>query len=152
MIEKAVVSDSEILTEIAIQSKGYWGYTTEQLESWRKDLTVSKEHIAEWEVYKFVDEKQIAGFYALGIDLKTQTACIEFLFVLPTWIGKAIGIQLLQHAFENARSHNMRKISVVSDPNAKNFYAKYGFREVALEESSIPDRYLPVMEKILFES
>ena len=40
-------------------------------------------------------------------------------------------------------------MNVLSDPNAASFYAKYGFKQVSKEKSSIPGRFLPVMEKDL---
>jgi N-acetylglutamate synthase-like GNAT family acetyltransferase len=149
MIVKATVADDEILTEIAIQSKAYWGYSQEHLEKWREDLTVSQARFNQWDVYKFISEETIVGFYCLSFDVEKSTACIEFLFVLPESIGKAIGSQLLHHAFQNAKKRDVKTIHVLSDPNAANFYAKYGFQEIAKEESSIPGRFLPIMEKKL---
>ncbi|GFD80204.1 hypothetical protein KUL118_30660 [Tenacibaculum sp. KUL118] len=41
MIVKAQIQDANLLTEIAISSKAYWGYSKEQMEEWKNDLTVS---------------------------------------------------------------------------------------------------------------
>ena len=30
----------ELLSDIAIESKGYWGYSRHQLDIWRKDLRI----------------------------------------------------------------------------------------------------------------
>lgn len=152
MIVKAKVEDLQILTEIAIKSKAFWNYTVEQIDSWREDLTVSQERYAAWEVYKYVDQNEIAGFYCLNLDHAENTSCLEFLFILPEFIGKAIGSQLLQHAFQESRNYEKFIMNVLSDPNAATFYAKYGFVEISKEKSSIPGRFLPVMQKSLQSS
>jgi len=36
-----------------------------------------------------------------------------------------------------------------ADPNATNFYLKMGFKIIEQKESSIPNRFLPIMEKDL---
>ncbi|AYN02731.1 GNAT family N-acetyltransferase [Chryseobacterium sp. 3008163] len=40
----------------------------------------------------------------------------------------------------------MKKITLDAEPNAKNFYKTFGFQTVGQLESSIKDRYLPIME------
>jgi GNAT superfamily N-acetyltransferase len=147
MIVKAVAEDLPRLTEIAIESKAYWGYTPEQIESWREDLTVSLERFQKWDICKFVVNDDIAGFYCLNLHEGDGVSCLEFLFILPKFIGKAIGSQLLQHAFQKSKEEKKYTMKVLSDPNAASFYAKYGFVETSKEESAIPGRYLPWMEK-----
>ncbi|WKD85892.1 hypothetical protein KCTC32516_01240 [Polaribacter huanghezhanensis] len=49
MIVKAAPSDAETLTQIALESKAYWGYSSAQLESWRSDLTILPETFNDWE-------------------------------------------------------------------------------------------------------
>ncbi|WP_432454387.1 hypothetical protein ACRRS0_02730 [Agarivorans sp. QJM3NY_29] len=39
----AVPEQSQLLSDIAIESKGYWGYSREQLEIWRKTLGLKKD-------------------------------------------------------------------------------------------------------------
>lgn len=34
MIVKATVADAKVLTKIALQSKAFWGYSDELIESW----------------------------------------------------------------------------------------------------------------------
>jgi hypothetical protein len=38
---------------------------------------------------------------------------------------------------------------VVADPNAVSFYVSKGFHEIDRKESTIPGRFLPVMQKDL---
>ena len=41
-IEKALTSDADILTSLSIRSKSNWNYTANQIDSWKEELTVSK--------------------------------------------------------------------------------------------------------------
>ncbi|MGB1042608.1 MAG: GNAT family N-acetyltransferase [Tenacibaculum sp.] len=148
MLQKATLQDCELLTHIALTSKAYWGYTTEQIEGWRKDLTVSTELIRDLNVVKFIANKEVAGFYALH-NPKEERIELEMLFVLPKFIGKGIGKQLLSHALTKAKEQNAVAITLLADPNAVPFYKAQGFYEIDKKESTIPGRFLPVMQKDL---
>jgi len=52
-------SESEILSDIAIESKGHWGYSREQLEIWRKDLKIEEEYIQEHTVCSIWKDSEI---------------------------------------------------------------------------------------------
>jgi hypothetical protein len=56
-IERANIDDNLVLSDIAFKGKSYWNYTTEQLNSWKDELTISKDYIKEFEVYKLVMKK-----------------------------------------------------------------------------------------------
>ena len=90
MFIDAQPSDAERLTEIAISSKTYWGYTEEQMDSWKEDLTILPSHFDEWRGKKFVVKDKIAGFYLLN-RVNARTCILEFLFVEPNSIGKDLG-------------------------------------------------------------
>ncbi len=148
MIVKSVRTDAEILTDIAIKSKAYWGYTHKQIESWREDLTVTPEMFQKYNICKYLVDNQIAGFYILE-EVDKKTSNLKFLFISPDFIKKGIGYQLLQHAIISSKEQNYHVMQVLSDPNAEPFYAKHGFKEVGKEKSSIPNRFLPIMQKEL---
>lgn len=148
MIQEAKIEESTLLTEIALVSKAYWGYSNEQLESWRKDLTISVKMIEEMMIYTFVQDTNVVGFYALNPPVE-QSIELEMLFVLPNYIGKSIGKQLLLHSFNEARKFDVDEMTLLADPNAVSFYKKQGFEIIAKKESSIPNRYLPIMRKKL---
>ena len=65
MIVRATLEDAEVLTEIAVKSKAYWGYENDQVESWREDLTVTPKMFDESNIYKYIVDNQIGGFYIL---------------------------------------------------------------------------------------
>lgn len=151
MFVDAQPSDAERLTEIAISSKAYWGYTDEQMDSWKEDLTILPSHFDEWRGKKFVVKDKIAGFYLLN-RVNARTCILEFLFVEPNSIGKGLGKQLIEHAIEGCRNNNCEVLNVLSDPNAESFYAKHGFKTIYRKKSSIPGRFLPEMELHFLEN
>ncbi|PQJ79376.1 GNAT family N-acetyltransferase [Polaribacter porphyrae] len=146
MIVLATQKDSKKLTEIALISKAFWGYSKDLIESWRKDLTITSKMISDCSVYKFVVDESIAGFYVLNLP-KENSIELEMLFVLPNFIGKGIGKQLLFHAFEKAKEYKAKSMRLLADPNAVPFYESKGFTIIDKKESSIEDRFLPVMIK-----
>ncbi|WBX70890.1 GNAT family N-acetyltransferase [Tenacibaculum retecalamus] len=145
MIQIASTKDIELLTNIALLSKAYWGYPNELIESWRSDLTVTPKMIEDAFVYKFVQNNKIAGFYILNQPIKNNIE-LEMLFILPEFIGKGIGKRLLLHAFEKARKLNINKLTLLADPNAVDFYKSQGFIIIDKKESTIPNRFLPIMQ------
>lgn len=151
MIVKATISDAKRLTEIALQSKAFWGYSNELIEDWREDLTITSKMFQEWNVFKFFAEDEILGFYILN-RANIRTSFLEFLFVSPKYIRRRIGTQLLNHAKEYCTARSSAIINVLSDPNAKSFYTKHGFKVIAERESSVPGRFLPEMEFEILEN
>jgi N-acetylglutamate synthase-like GNAT family acetyltransferase len=145
MIIPANSSDANTLTEIALESKAHWGYTDELLESWRDDLTILPGIFDSWNGSKFVIDDEIAGFYLLN-RVNARTCYLEFLFVRPKFIGKSIGKHLIEHAIVSCRTNSCEVLNVLSDPNAENFYAKYGSKTISQTESSVPGRFLPEMK------
>jgi len=145
MIIPAKSSDASVLTKIALESKSYWGYTVDQIESWREDLTIRPNIFDSWSGAKFMIGKEIAGFYLLN-RANANTCYVEFLFVRPKFIGKNIGKQLIVHVIESCSAMSCEVLHVLSDPHAESFYAKHGFKTICHSESSIPGRFLPEME------
>jgi GNAT superfamily N-acetyltransferase len=96
-------------------------------------------------VYKFVFKTKTVGFYILN-QPNDKNIELEFLFVLPDFIGKGIGNQLIHHAFKKAVSLACKTITLLADPNAVPFYQSKKFVIVDKKKSSIVDRFLPVMQ------
>jgi N-acetylglutamate synthase-like GNAT family acetyltransferase len=149
MITKAKVSDCDELTRVALTSKAHWGYTPEQIESCRDDLTVTPDMFEKYEINKSLSQGRIAAFHILNLEGKSDQCTLEFLFVSPEFIGKRRGRALLKYAFIIAKCHQKKSMRVLSDPNAESFYAKYGFNVIEQKESSIAGRFLPLMERDL---
>ncbi|AUC86083.1 GNAT family N-acetyltransferase [Polaribacter sp. ALD11] len=145
MLVEATISDAKILTQIVLESKAYWGYSEDQIEGWREDLMVTSKMFEDWHVYKYLIDTKIVGFCILNTT-NARRSIIEFLFVSPKVIKQRIGKQLLDHVIEHCIGCSSVVLNVLSDPNAKRFYAKHGFKVIAETESSIPGRLLPEME------
>ena len=145
MIVVATIFDAEKLTEIALEAKKYWGYSEVKINGWRADLTVTSKMFKDCEVYKYLVDTEIVGFYILKTDTIKKSS-LEFLFVSPQFIKQSIGKQLLQHAIKSCIGGGSTVLNVLSDPNAKDFYTKYGFKVIAERKSVIPGRLLPEME------
>jgi len=144
-IEKAISSDHQILTEITKKSKAYWGYSDEQIENWSQFLTVTPTYIETNLVYKLTIEDKLAGYYSFLYEDET-TVKLDNLFVLPEYIGKGLGRILMNHFLLGIDKTIVDKITLNSEPNAELFYTKLGFIKTGEIETSIKNRYMPIME------
>ena len=147
-IGKAHTNDAGVLTDITKKSKAYWGYTDAQIEIWSDMLTITKTYIETKSVYKLVADGQIAGYYSYFSE-DEFTIKLDNLFVLPQYIGKGFGRLLMTDFLLRIKSTGIKKVTLDSEPNAEMFYAKFGFVKVGHIETSIKNRYLPVMELAL---
>lgn len=144
-IKQASIHDSEDLTEITKKSKAYWGYSDEQIALWSEVLTITKEYMETSSIYKLVVDAKIIGYYSFIYENK-HTVKLDNLFVLPDFIGKGFGKILLDDFLLHINDKGIKKVILQSDPNAEMFYKRFGFIKTGQIETSIKDRYLPVME------
>ena len=148
MIVNAVSSDADTLTKIALESKAIWGYTAAQIESWTEELTVSQKMVEEMIVFKFLQNEMITGFCILNKPIEDKVE-LEFLFVLPEFLGKGIGKKLLHHSFKESKNRNCKEMTLLADPFAEVFYESQGFKTIGQKESNVFNRFLPVMHRYL---
>ena len=138
--------EEQLLTEIAFESKAYWGYEPGVMEQFRAELTVHRRDLDEYDHYVIMSRSKIVGFYALD-PIDTEKTDLKLFFVDPRFIGKGIGRSLMTHACQTAGTLGHTKLQIESDPNATIFYKKMGATLVGQAPSlSIPDRYLPLLE------
>lgn len=143
MLRPARQGDESVLSELALRSKGHWGYSPEFLEACRAELTVRPDQLPDVVVAEVGGA--IAGFRLLVAD--GSTAELDALFVDPPFIGAGIGGMLLAEVLATARARDIRLIGLDADPGAEAFYARYGARTTGVTPSgSIPGRELPRME------
>ncbi|MDO6675240.1 GNAT family N-acetyltransferase [Tenacibaculum sp. 1B UA] len=145
MIVKAQIQDADLLTEIALSSKAHWGYSKDQIEKWKNELTVTSKMFAICNIYKFQVNDITAGFYVLH-RANIRTSFLDFLFISPNFINQGIGSKLLEHAKDYCRRESCAVLNVLSDPNSESFYLKHGFKVIDKRKSSIKGRFLPEME------
>jgi N-acetylglutamate synthase-like GNAT family acetyltransferase len=136
------------LSEIAYQSKAIWGYTVEFLQACRPELTNSETQIvsANHCFVVFEIHHDVTGFCALEYT-GDGAAELEALFIVPRYIGRGIGLKLLEHAKRKASGRGATSLTVQAGPNAAGFYAAAGGMRAGERASfSIPGRFLPVYE------
>ena len=147
-IRAACRDESEALSDLALRSKAFWGYSNEFLEACREELTVDASRMPEDRYQCFVAEKSnvIIGFYTLSF--VSDDACeLEALFVEPEHIGQGVGRMLLTHATRLLSRRGVRRLTIQGDPNATRFYLAAGALPIGERESgSIPGRLLPYFE------
>ena len=124
----ALPGDSQTLKEIAILSKGYWGYSQELMAKWAQGPIITPQSIAVAVVYKGVLESSIVGWYRLWDGSKI--ALLDDLWILPDFIRQGIGRSLFEHAAAQARSAGSFSIELDSDPHAQAFYERMGCYKV----------------------
>lgn len=141
-IVRAEPADVDLLRKIAIQSKGYWGYSSKWMERFAQSPIITVESIARDVVFKACLENATAGWYRLLSQM--PTAILDDLWVLPALIGRGIGGALFCHAKAQAERLGARAIELDADPNAVSFYERMGFRTIG-ESLTEWGRYVPHM-------
>ncbi|OXA98933.1 hypothetical protein B0A75_12760 [Flavobacterium oncorhynchi] len=144
-IEKANIIDDEILTSITKKSKAFWGYSAEQIQEWDKNLTISQDYIKEHNVYKLTVNNLIIGYYSYFFKDEREIE-LDNLFILPEYIGKGLGKYLVLDFLNRIKDQKAERIILDSEPNAEDFYAKMGFVKIGEFETSIKNRFMPIME------
>lgn len=148
-IEKATQEDHQVLTEITKKSKAFWGYSAEQMTIWSDALTISEEYIETHFVYKLIQENQVIGYYSYYFE-NEKTIKLDNLFLLPEFIGKGIGNQLMTDFLHRIKEiPTIEKVLLDADPNAEKFYQKFGFTTIGQLETATKKRFLPIMERNL---
>jgi GNAT superfamily N-acetyltransferase len=133
-IQEALPHQATDLSYIALKAKGYWGYSSEQLDLWRTEfLTVSPEYIKVNRVWvASVDKQQLVGFAA--IEQRGEEAILDHLWVLPDYMGRGIGKRLFLHV-----AATIPEFVFTSDPHADDFYQKMGAQKIG--------KYYSVLQK-----
>lgn len=145
-IRKAMRSESAILSNLAFDSKSYWGYSAEFMDQCRDELAVSERDLCSPELLYRVCENdgEILGFYAIA-PVSDHEAELDALFVKPGSIGQGIGKALISHAVSLARGNGFKALVIQGDPHAEPFYLAAGAERIGQRESgSIKGRYLPL--------
>ena len=131
------------LSSIALKAKGYWGYSSEQLDLWRTEfLTVSAAYLKDNRVWvACVAQLQPVGFAA--IEQHGEEAILEHLWVLPDYIGRGIGKRLFLHV-----AATIPRFVFTSDPHADAFYYKLGAQKIGDYYSVLQKKMLTKFEYV----
>ncbi|MEX0289405.1 MAG: GNAT family N-acetyltransferase [Flavobacteriaceae bacterium] len=139
------LEEAEILSNLAITSKGHWGYPKHLLDLWRKDLRIEKEFISENIVKTIWVDSKLIGFFGITISEESE---LEHFWLLPEYIGKGYGKIAFEEVKKEFYNRDINEFNIVSDPNAESFYLSRGARRVGEVESIPQKRMLP---KLKFE-
>ncbi|MEV6427248.1 GNAT family N-acetyltransferase [Nocardia sp. NPDC051463] len=137
--------EATLLSELALRSKGHWGYSERLLESFRSELTLTPSEILLRRTAVAELDGTVVGLVTIEGD--PPAGELGMLFVAPEAIGKGIGAELFRHAVHAARTASFEQLVITSDPHAEPFYRTMGAHRIgSTESSSIPGRELPLME------
>lgn len=143
-IRKAKLDEADQLSNIAINSKGYWGYDEKFLRKCKPYLTITKRDIEETPVYIIASAESILGFYQLRPLNEVEIDLVMF-FIDPKHVKKNLGKKLIEHSKEISRELGFKTLIIESDPNSKGFYEKYGGKFKGYAKSEVlEERMLPV--------
>jgi len=148
IISQALPSDHIDLSNITKKSKAYWNYSPEQILLWDQELTITSQYISANHVFNGVSDDMIIGYYSY-FPIEKYIVKLDNLFVLPDYIGRGIGGELLQDFTGRVSSQDYKKITLDADPNAECFYDYHGFVRIGEIATSIKNRVMPVMEKLI---
>lgn len=118
--------EGHLLKEIAIASKGFWGYEPAKVREWANRGDFTAERLAELTV--FVAESAGRPIAWSSVIDKDERAWLEDLWVEPGWIGKGVGSALFRHSAAHAKQLGAAGLEWEAEPNALGFYEKLGAR------------------------
>lgn len=146
-IRHATRADAATLSQIAMAAKAEWGYSADDLERWRAELTISEDSIGSLPTYVAEQGTAIAGFYQ--IDTRKEPPWLDHLWIHPQSMRRGIGRALLSHAAALVKSAGHTSLAIDSDPNAEPFYLACGALRFGSVPASIrdqPDRFRPQLQ------
>lgn len=131
--------EAALLSAIAVEAKGYWGYSAKQLEVWRSGLSTSP-HSIETHTYRTIWlNSEPVGFFSI----RKEDKLLNDLWLRPEAIGRGLGARAFEEIKRVAASLGLDTFAIISDPNAEGFYLHQGAQRVG-ETQSIPQgRMLP---------
>ena len=139
----AEAKHTDLLRDTLITSKGYWGYSQEQLEEWRSNLRFEEEYIAGNTVKLILKDKEVIGFFAI---VKGDSDELDHLWLLPKAIGKGYGNLVFEQILSECKALNITEFHIISDPDAEGFYLKKGAFKVGEVYSEPQKRMLPKLK------
>ncbi len=149
-IRAALESEAAVLSALAIRAKAHWGYSTEQLERWRTQLSVSPSDIRAKPVFVATVGEEVVGFCSLAPSQASWE--LDNLWVLPEFMHRGIGSALLAHALQTAARGGAGKVTVDADPNAAAFYLRSGATQTGVVPAPIPGQSERVRPQLAFEN
>ena len=147
-IRPARADEAELLTDLSLRSKAFWGYDAGFLARCRAVMAVTARNFKSHPHYVAELDGRVVGFY--GFEPEIDGLGLDYLFVEADLVGRGIGRALWRHAVDTARGLAHPALIVVSDPNAEGFYLKMGCRRIGTRPSELENgRQLPLLRLAL---
>ncbi|MFF9318795.1 GNAT family N-acetyltransferase [Streptomyces sp. NPDC014735] len=147
-LRPARAHEAGLLTELALESKGYWDYDEAFLAACRDELTLIPADVERRRTTVAEEDGRVLGFTTL--DGIPPEGALGMMFIAPGAIGRGIGRRLFEHTAAEARRLGFARLTIDADPNAEPFYRAMGAVRIGETPSgSIPGRVLPLMEYVL---
>lgn len=140
--------EASLLSELALRSKGHWGYDEAFLAACRSELQVIEEDLDRLIVRIAVEAATEVplGFFAYrrGDDERSE---LTMLFVEPNYIGQGVGRVLFDDATAEARRRGDTEFVIEAEPHALAFYERMGAHRIGeVPSGSIPGRMIPLYQ------
>jgi len=149
IIREAKPQDAKIMSEIAVRSKAYWGYSQELLSSWKNELTMTSEFIEKGIGYVAELNGVMIGCWVREA-IQSDELTKGFLFIEPQYIGSGCGRLLFDALKEGMRKKGIQSITFDADPNAVGFYLKMGGIKIGeMDSTVVPGRKLPIIKMLI---
>lgn len=149
MIREAHAEECEVLSQLALRSKAYWGYDAAFMAACVAELTLRPEELAQKPTWVLCVDERIVGFYRLA-GQSAELVELDMLFVDTDQMGHGYGRQLYVHALAQVRARGYALMEIAADPDAVPFYERMGAKVFSqIPSGSIPGRMLPLMRQQL---
>ncbi len=145
VFQRAAAEHAQLVSELALRSKAFWGYSDEFMRNCKEELSYSAAEIELKEFSLLLVKDEPVGFSVISI-LQGSSYTLGGLFIEPCHMGRGYGSALLNHAIDRVRQLGGTELCLDADPNATGFYLRHGAVVTGESESgSIPGRLLPAM-------
>jgi GNAT superfamily N-acetyltransferase len=142
----ATIEQADLLSNIAVEAKGHWGYSREQLEIWRSGLRIEPDYIQKHTVGTVELGGEVVGFFAIT---QGETDMLDHLWLMPHVIGKGVGQRAFTEIVRVCCELGIKEFIIISDPDAEGFYLHQGATRVG-EVKSVPQkRMLPKLKFVV---
>jgi GNAT superfamily N-acetyltransferase len=146
-IRPARADEAPALTELCLRSKAHWGYDDDFMRASRPALTIAPEMIAEGRVLVAETSNGVVGVATAALIDASGVYDLGHMFVSPDAIRTGAGRALFEAILALVRDKGGKRLVIVADPNAEEFYRRLGAKRIGDAPSdSIPGRFLPLLE------
>jgi len=113
-LRAARTAEVDLLGDLALRSKGHWGYDRSFLNACRTELTFEPDELGDRRIVVAESAGRVLGFYSL--DGEPPSGELGNMWVEPDSIGIGVGRRLWQHAIQTAREAGFTKLRIGAEP------------------------------------